>query len=62
MILAWLFSVELTFLGNKYKASNEPVHKPLVKLKYMGKAYQSSLAEVVTSKVVLTYRGIRYCR
>ena len=42
-------------------ASNEPVSKPLVKLKYMGKAYQTSLTEVVTNKVVLTYRGIRYC-
>ena len=62
MILPRLFSVELTFLGNKYKASNEPVSKPLVKLKYMGKAYQTSLNEVVTNKVVLTYRGIRYSR
>jgi len=57
-----LFSVELTFLGNKYIASNEPASKPLIKLKYMGKAYQASLAEVVTNKVVLTYRGIRYSR
>ena len=62
MILPRLFSVELTFLGNKYKASNEPASKPLVKLKYMGKAYQTSLTEVVTNKVVLTYRGIRYSR
>ena len=54
--------MELTFLGNKYKASNEPVSKPLAKLKYMGKAYQTSLTEVVTNKVVLTYRGIRYSR
>ncbi len=54
--------MELTFLGNKYMASNEPVSKPLVKLKYMGKAYQTSLTEVVPNKVVLTYRGIRYCR
>ena len=57
-----MFSVELTFLGNKYIASNEPASKPLIKLKYMGKAYQASLAEVVTNKVVLTYRGIRYSR
>ena len=57
-----MFSVELTFLGNKYMASNQPASKPLVKLKYMGKAYQTSLTEVVTNKVVLTYRGIRYSR
>ena len=30
--------MELNFLGNKYITSNEPKEKPIVKLKYMGKA------------------------
>ena len=52
--------MELTFLGIKYLANNQPLEKPLVQLRYMGQTYQTRLAVPVRNQVVLTYRGVRY--
>lgn len=52
-------SMELTFLGKKYVANNQPLEKPLVQLRYMGQAYQTHLAVSGRNQVVLTYRGVR---
>ena len=55
-------SMELTFLGKKYLANNQPLEKPLVQLRYMGQAYQTRLAVPVRNQVVLTYRGVLYSK
>ena len=54
--------MELNFLGNKYIASNEPQEKPIVKLKYMGKAYQVSMSDVTRGLAAFTYRGVSYSK
>ena len=52
--------MELNFLGNKYITSNEPKVKPVVQLKYMGKAYQASMSNASRAHSALTYRGVSY--
>ena len=52
--------MELNFLGNKYITSNEPKVKPVVQLKYMGKAYQASMSNASRAVTALTYRGVSY--
>ena len=52
--------MELCFRGNKYTTSDEPRKKPIVQLKYMGKAYQASMSNTSRALTVLTYRGVSY--
>ena len=52
--------MELNFLGNKYTVCNEPKEKPVVQLKYMGKAYQASISNASRAVTAFTYRGVSY--
>ena len=46
--------MELNFLSNKYTRTNGPKEKTIVELKYIGKAYQTSISNVSRAVTALT--------
>ena len=54
--------MELCFRGNKYTTSDEPRKKPIVQLKYMGKAYKPSMGNASRGITNFKYRGVSYLK
>ena len=55
-------STELCFRGNKYTTSDELRKKPIVQLKYMGKAYKPSMGNASRGITNFKYRGVSYSK
>ena len=57
-----IYSMELTFLGNKYAKTETVSTRPTIQLKYMGKSYRAEQIQSVRNSVALTYRGVSYSK
>ena len=57
-----IYSMELTFLGNKYSKTEGVSARPTIQLKYMGKSYRAEQIQALRNSVALTYRGVSYSK